>query len=145
VTAGGPLAWIGVLALAACAAAPPSGPTAGAAGDGGAPLTGTRWVGVVEGNADPRTLPRLEFAAAGRLSGYTGCNMLSGTWEERDGAPSVGRLLTTKRMCAGPEGEVERRFLRALGEGTRARREPGRLVFTGPGGERFEFTPAAVS
>ena len=68
------------LGLAACASPPGQGPAAAAA-----PLAGTRWVGVVEGNADAQALPRLEFAAGGRLAGYTGCNMMSGSWREEGG------------------------------------------------------------
>ncbi|HSJ97889.1 MAG TPA: META domain-containing protein [Myxococcota bacterium] len=129
------------LFLAACAATPVAPPSA--AGAPGAGLAGTRWVGVVEPAADPRTLPRLEFVGEGRVTGYTGCNMLSGSWRMEGGEARLGPLATTKRMCLGPEGEVEQRFLRALGEGSRGRREGERLVFTGAGGARFEFARAS--
>jgi heat shock protein HslJ len=55
----------------------------------------------------------------------------------------IGPVITTKRMCAGPEGEVERRLIAALGG--HAVREGGKLVLHGPGGARFEFTPAQAS
>lgn len=129
------------LGLAACAAT--IEPVALAAGASvPTSLVGTRWVGVAEG-ADPRSLPRLEFVRDGRLTGYTGCNLMSGTWRLDAGEIRLGPIVATKRMCIGPEGEVERRFLASTGG--RVLREAGRLVLSGPGGARFEFTPAAAS
>ncbi len=141
------LQWLCVLGLAACAADPSSGGGAprAAAAPAAASVAGTRWVGIVDAGADHRTLPRLEFVREGRLAGYTGCNMLSGAWKMEDGAVRVGALATTKRMCVGPEGEYERRMLAAMGEGARGVREGDRLVFTGPGGARFEFREAAAT
>lgn len=106
-------------------------------------LVGTRWVGVVAGNPDPRSLPRLEFTTAERVTGYTGCNMMNGGWRMEGGSIRIGPIVATKRACVGPENEIERRLSAAL-SGT-VTREGDRLVFTGPGGERFEFTPAAAS
>ena len=128
------------IALAACAATPPLAPDADASVPSS--LAGTRWVGISEG-ADPRSLPRLEFVRDGRLTGYTGCNLMSGTWRLEAGEIRLGPIVATKRMCIGPEAEVERRFLASTGG--RVLREAGRLVFSGPGGARFEFTPAPVS
>lgn len=131
-------------ALAACAQLPPA-PSASMSPAPESGIAGTRWVGVVGEGADHRTLPRLEFVREGRLSGYTGCNMLSGAWTMQGDEVRVGPLVTTKRYCLGPEGEVEKRFLAALADGGRGRREGGRLVFTGPKGERFEFEQAAAT
>ena len=129
------------LGLSGCAAATQT--AAPAAGPSLPPsLVGTRWVGVAEG-ADPRSLPRLEFVRDGRLTGYTGCNLMSGTWRLEAGEIRLGPIVATKRMCIGPEGEVERRFLASTGG--RVLREGGRLVLSGPGGARFEFTPAQAS
>lgn len=131
------------MGLAACAAPPQApGGAARAAAQPPAPLGGTRWVGVVPEPVDARLLPRLEFIATGRVAGYTGCNMLSGTWKPEGAAGIMGPLITTKRMCLGPEGEVEKRFVRALGEGSRVARDGDRLVAIGPDGSRFEFTEA---
>jgi heat shock protein HslJ len=131
-------------ALWACAAQPPSG--GAASGAATMTLAGTRWVGVTAGKAaDPRTVPRLEFVGGGRLTGFTGCNLLSGTWKMDGAQVRIGMLATTKRFCAGPEGETEKRFLAAVSEGRGGKREANRLVFTGPGGERFEFEEAAAT
>jgi len=135
------------LALGACAGAPqaeaPSRAAAEAPAAAPLSLTGTRWIGVVEGSPDPRSLPRLEFVTSERVAGYTGCNMMSGGWRMEGGAVRVGPLVSTKRACVGPESEIERRVVAALA-GT-VKREGDRLVFTGAGGERFEFMPAQAS
>ena len=135
------------LALGACAGAPqaeaPSRAAAEAPAAAPLSLTGTRWIGVVEGSPDPRSLPRLEFITSERVAGYTGCNMMSGGWRMEGGAVRVGPLVSTKRACVGPESEIERRVVAALA-GT-VKREGDRLVFTGAGGERFEFMPAQAS
>jgi len=135
------------LALGACANAPqaeaPSRAPAAAPVAAPLSLTGTRWIGVVEGSPDPRSLPRLEFVTSERVAGYTGCNMMSGGWRMEGGAVRVGPLVSTKRACVGPESEIERRVVAALA-GT-VKREGDRLVFTGAGGERFEFMPAQAS
>jgi heat shock protein HslJ len=133
------LEMICAMGLAACATAPGSGPAAAA------PLEGTRWVGVVEGSPDPRALPRIEFSAGGRMAGFTGCNMMSGTWTEEGGAVRFGPIIATKRFCAGPEGEFEKRLMAAMGPSARATRSGDRLVLKGPGGATFEFKPAAAS
>jgi len=135
------------LALGACANAPqaeaPSRAPAAAPVAAPLSLTGTRWIGVVEGSPDPRSLPRLEFVTSERVAGYTGCNMMSGGWRMEAGTVRVGPLVSTKRACVGPESEIERRVVAALA-GT-VKREGDRLVFTGAGGERFEFMPAQAS
>jgi heat shock protein HslJ len=102
-------------------------------------------MGVVPAPADPRTIPRLEFVTEGRLSGFTGCNMMSGTWRTEGGEVRLGSLATTKRFCVGPEGETEKRVLAAMGENARVTREGGKLVLVGTGGARFEFVEAAAS
>ena len=137
------------MAVASCADAPapkaeaPAARAPAPAPSIGASLSGTRWLGVVAGNPDPRTLPRLEFVNAERVTGYTGCNMLNGGWRVEGATIRMGPLVTTKRACIGPEDDVERRLLASLGGVVT--REGDRLVFTGANGERFEFTPAAAS
>jgi heat shock protein HslJ len=140
---------MGALGLAACASQPATqvahaAATAAATAPAAAlPLAGTRWIGVVEGTPDPRTLPRLEFINATRITGFTGCNLLSGAWHMEGAEVRVGPIAMTKRACAGAEGEVERRVVAAFGG--RVAREGERLVFIAPTGERFEFTPAQAS
>jgi heat shock protein HslJ len=131
-----------LLGVAACVAAPREGAPQRSP-EPPASLVGTRWVGVVDAGADPRTLPRLEFIREGRLTGYTGCNLMSGAWRVEGDEVRLGPIVTTKRLCVGPEAEVERRLLAAI-QG-RVTREGERLVAAVPGGARFEFTRAQVS
>lgn len=141
--------WLCALGLAACAS--PSGPVAAAgaapratAASPAAPasMVGTRWKGIAAAGTDERHLPWLEFVVEGRLSGFTGCNLLHGAWRNEGGMVRLGPLVTTKRGCAGPEGDIERRVLAVLTAQARVTREGGRLVFTAPDGQRFEFVEA---
>ena len=122
--------WMWLVGLAACGAAPATGGS----------LSGTRWVGVVDKSVDANSTPRLEFVGEGRVSGYTGCNMLSGTWSMEGAQVRFGSVATTKRACLGPGGDMEKRLMAVLGGEAKARREGARLVLEGPGGARFEFT-----
>lgn len=142
------LLWMCVLGLSACAAAPgdsggPTRPVSAAAQGAAAPgYAGTRWVGVVEAGIDAAAAPRLEFLDGGRVAGFTGCNMLSGAWRMEGTELRLGSIATTKRMCLGPAGEIEKRLVAALGAEASVRREGAKLVLIGPAGARFEFTQA---
>jgi heat shock protein HslJ len=130
----GLLGVVSLATIAACVAATPAAsPTPEAS-----PLAGTRWKGVVDSSTDPRAVPWLEFAP-GRLSGFSGCNLLSGTWREEGGQIRLGALAATKRACVGPASELEARVLAAVSDRARVTREGAKLVFSGPAGERFEF------
>jgi heat shock protein HslJ len=98
---------------------------------------------VVDG-AEAESLPRLELAEGGKLSGYTGCNMMSGTWRQEGGEARFGPIISTKRFCLGAGGEIEKRLMAAFAPGARGVREDGKLVLIAPGGARFEFRPAAA-
>ncbi len=124
--------WIVTLAASACAAA--------LAPD--AQVAGKQWVARADGIDDAKQQPRLEFVRDGRLTGYTGCNRLSGAWRVEDGAVRFGALATTKRACLGPAGDAEKRLLAALGERSRVSVERGKLVIQGAGGERVELVEA---
>lgn len=141
-TLGRSLLGIWLVGLCACAAAP-----AGSVGAAKRPpaLTGTRWIGVVDASIDPRAVPRLEFVGEGRLTGFTGCNLLSGSWTMDGDEARLGPVATTKRMCLGAEGEIEKRVLAVLIDRSRITREGGKLILLGPRGERFEFVPAAAT
>ncbi len=100
-------------------------------------------MGVVDAAVDSRVTPWLEFLAEGRVSGFTGCNLLNGGWKSEGGQVRIGPLAMTKRGCMGPADDLERRVLAAVNEQARVTREGGKLVMVGPSGERFEFTEAA--
>ena len=125
------------LLLGGCAA-PAAAPRAAEAASS---LAGTSWVGVIDPAVDKNAVPRIEFAP-GRLTGFTGCNMMSGAWSAEADAARVSGVVATKRMCLGAGNDVEQRVLAALAAGSRVTRERDRLVFTSPSGARFEFTRA---
>lgn len=129
------------LAVAGCTNLPSSSSAGAGAPVTVASLSGTKWVGVAPEGTDPRHLPRLEFVKEGRLSGFTGCNLMSGSWIAEGGSVRLGPIATTKRFCVGPEMDLEKKLLAALGDGARLSREGARLVLTGPSGARYEFIP----
>jgi putative lipoprotein len=134
------LAALAALGIAACAAAPPPA----MAPAQGASLVGTRWVGVLGGIQDANSLPRIEFVTDSRLTGYTGCNMMNGSWKLEGGQVRLGPIATTKRACVGPGDLVERRVTAAMTDG-RIFREGANLVFIGSTNERFVFAPAGAN
>jgi heat shock protein HslJ len=134
---------VAALLLAACASAQAPDPAPAAAAPP-ATFTGTRWVGVVEEPADPRSTPRLEFVGEGRMSGYTGCNMFSGDWSMDGATVRFGRMAMTKRLCLSPTREVEKRFVAALRDGSRGTRAGDKLVIEAPDGARFELREAGA-
>ena len=127
--------------VASCAAPAPTAPTPAAKAGAldAASLQGTRWRGAYGPEVDERNAPRLEFVTEGRVSGFTGCNLLHGAWKSEGGRVHVGPLVTTKRGCVGPDQEIERRVVAALNEKSTVSREGAKLVFTTPAGDRVEF------
>ena len=133
------MALLAAWAIAGCAAVP--GGTGAAPAAEPASLAGTRWVGVLPAGADPRHAPRLEFSGAGRVNGFTGCNMMSGGYSVEGGRVKLGPIMATKRFCVGPEMDYEKQVLAAMGQDAVGERRGDRLVFTAPGG-RYEFLAA---
>ena len=116
----------GALALCACATPAKSNPS----------VADTRWAAKGETSVDPRQVPRLQFLAEGKLTGYTGCNRMAGAWRLEGDEIKVSELSSTKRACLGPGAEVERRFTTALGG--RINLEGEKLVVSS-GNERVEL------
>jgi heat shock protein HslJ len=106
------------------------------------PLVGTRWIAVVDSKIEPGSTPWIEFVTQERLSGFSGCNLLNGTWRNEGGQVRIGSLAMTKRGCIGPAGDLEQRVLKSLNDQGRVTREGSKLLVTGPGGERLEFKQA---
>ncbi|MFJ4874434.1 META domain-containing protein [Streptomyces sp. NPDC088745] len=132
-----------------------------------APLAGTRWTvtsfsdrktvdgggggdgGGGDGGSTASTVPadlagkaHLTFGKDGSLSGRTGCNSLTGTAKESGGKLVLGRVATTRRMCQGAAGEVEKKILKVL-TGTVSYTVDGRaLSLTSPAGAGLEATAA---
>ncbi len=120
------------LAVAACAASVTDGAPSS--------LEGTRWILAGEKAGDAEA-PRVEFTDKGRLNGYTGCNMLAGSYK-REGDQLEIIAVTTRRACPGPGAERESRLLAVLADRPRLTLGPGQLVLTGQKGGRAEFEAA---
>lgn len=90
-----------------------------------APLTGTSWkvTGLVSGSTASSLPPGTEnkahftFAKDGSVEGNLGCNSFHGKAEVSGSKLTFGPLTSTRKMCAGPEMELERALLGVL-EGT---------------------------
>jgi len=119
----------------ACAAAPPEPPRAAAAPDP-VSLAGTGWN--VPGAANPSATPRLEFSTSGRVTGFTGCNMLTGSYTF-DGDRLEVAAATTKRACIGAGNETEALMLAILAGRPRASISGNKLILTTPDGKRLEL------
>lgn len=91
-------------------------------------LAGTDWRLVsfgpagAETNVVAGTTVSIKFGEDDRVSGSTGCNAYSGTYEVRGDTISFGRLISTRRACLDQNAnEQERRFLAALEAANRFR------------------------
>jgi len=124
------------LLVTACAAASPETPRATAPMPEPVTLAGTGWN--VPGAANPSATPRLEFSASGRVTGFTGCNMLTGSYTF-DGDRLEVAAATTKRACIGAGNETEALMLAILAGRPRAAITGSKLILTTPDGKRLEL------
>jgi heat shock protein HslJ len=62
--------------------------------------------------------PHLVFSSEGRVSGSTGCNRLSGSFEQGADSFRFKQMITTKIGCPPPVHAMERAFLQVLGATT---------------------------
>ncbi|UYQ63098.1 META domain-containing protein [Streptomyces peucetius] len=110
-----------------------------------APLVGTRWTvnSLVSGDT-AASLPAgaedkayLTFGKDGSVAGSLGCNRFTSTAEVSEDSITFGRLAATKKLCEGPEMDLERKMVKVF-EGTVAYELNHRsLTLTGPDGEGF--------
>ncbi|WP_369687668.1 META domain-containing protein [Streptomyces somaliensis] len=90
-----------------------------------APLEGTRWSveTLVEGGtaaslpAGVRGRPHLTVGADGTARGNLGCNNFTATVKTDGDELTFGSLTVTRRMCAPPQNELERKLYGTLGGG----------------------------
>ena len=128
------------LMLPACVGAHPQGPLP-------ADLAGINWAAkTVAGQPVPDDIAvTLEFAAADRIGGRSGCNRYTGPIREVGGRLEVGPLATTRMACPPPQMAMETAFLAALTGAQRLRRDNGALVVEPAGGgaptRLLPFTP----
>ncbi|MFI2369993.1 META domain-containing protein [Streptomyces sp. NPDC018833] len=91
-----------------------------------APLIGTRWTvdSLVSGET-ATSLPagtegkaHLTIAEDGTVGGSLGCNRFSSTAKVSGDSITLGRLASTRKLCPGPEMDLERELVKVLGQGT---------------------------
>lgn len=96
---------------------------AGPAPAGGSPLRGEWRVTELDGEKlkDGESGLLLAFAEDGRVSGFAGCNRLTGRYEAADAALHFSAIGLTRMACPAPSMAVESRFVAALGAVASAR------------------------
>ncbi|MER6995189.1 META domain-containing protein [Streptomyces sp. NPDC000410] len=115
-----------------------------------APLVGTRWsVTALLAGEVATSLPagtekkaHLTFGKDGSVRGSLGCNTFNGTAKVSESGSTItfGRLSTTRRMCPGPEMDLERELAQVLkGEVTYEVRHRG-LSLTAANGKGLSAT-----
>ncbi len=92
-------------------------------------LAGSEWG--VEGE----DLPFIQFGSDGRVSGNSGCNRFTGSYEAaEDGSIKIGPLAATRMACPEPAMSAEAKFLSALDAARRYERDGIRLSLRGEDG-----------
>jgi heat shock protein HslJ len=82
-------------------------------------ITGKEWVAVEVDNEkitqqDTSRLPNLKLAE-GKISGYSSCNRMHGTYTLEKGKISFGAIAVTKMFCFDTK-DLEDKFLKAISE-----------------------------
>jgi heat shock protein HslJ len=139
-------ALLPLLALALLAACKPERAALGQALSGKPPviagtLAGT-WViaDLNGGGAPPRVTMMFDPGDHGtsRVSGNSGCNRFSGSWQQTGATLKFGQIAGTMRACEGPGMDVEQRFLAALAAVTKViYTEAGDAILAAPDGRRI--------
>jgi heat shock protein HslJ len=74
----------------------------------------------------------------GRVSGRSGCNRFTGSWQQDGATIRLGPLAGTKMACTPVLMEIEQRFLAALGAVTRVTyTEAGEAILAAPDGRKL--------
>jgi putative lipoprotein len=107
-------------------------------------LAGTlagRWqVADVNGGGVPAGSPMLAFADSGDISGSTGCNRVSGHWQQHGASISIGPLAGTRKACPGPAMAAEAQLLAVLQAATSLRfAANGTAQLMAPDGRRLSL------
>ena len=88
----------------------------------------------------PNNPPTIDFDAAGRVAGFTGCNRFSGGFSSASaGALKFTPLASTRMMCMGASNTLETAFLKILQGATRYTRDATTLkIFSSAGTLTFK-------
>ncbi|MEE1754158.1 META domain-containing protein [Streptomyces sp. SP18CS02] len=118
-----------------------------------APLAGTEWkVDSLTSGETATSLPsgtegkaHFVFAKDGTVRGSLGCNSFTSTTTTDGSTITFGRVATTRRLCPGPEMDLERALLKAMAGKVRYTIEHRTLTLTAPNGSGFAAEAADVS
>jgi len=122
--------------LGACTTSTPMNDTVLAVGSSHAKLAGTSW----QWDSGQSNYPHITFLANGHIRGSTGCNAISGVYEEtsdiKDGRHvlKLGELITTEMACLNGM-ETEAAFLQKLGNASTFKLSGDRLRLYSTSGE----------
>ncbi len=107
-------------------------------------LTGNNWVlnslvgNSLDGSMFSGGLPFLDFMDEGRLSGFTGCNNFSGSFDLESSEIKINPGAMTKKAC---EGEGEDKFLSALSKVNNYKVARNKLTLMDGATELLGFAP----
>lgn len=92
-------------------------------------LVGSAWLAreLAPANAPLRAVPRLQFLSPTQLGGSGGCNGFGGPVKVEAGQWQIGPLASTRKLCLGPEMDVEKQFFARIERVRAARLADGRL------------------
>ncbi|WP_336324114.1 META domain-containing protein [Streptomyces lavendofoliae] len=110
-----------------------------------APLVGTKWTvnSLVSGRAATSLPPGTEgratlvFGKDGSVRGTLGCNQFSAAVTTDGSTMTFGRVTTTRKLCAGPQMELEQALLATMKGKVRYAIEHRGLTVTAAGGTGF--------
>ncbi|MFF8292806.1 META domain-containing protein [Streptomyces sp. NPDC016309] len=110
-----------------------------------APLTGTRWTvdSLIAGKAATSLPPGTEgkaslvFGKDHSVRGNLGCNQFSASVTSDRGTLTFGRVVTTRKLCAGPAMELEQALLKVMKGKVGYVIDHRSLTVTAPGGTGF--------
>ena len=111
----------------------------------GRKLAGPKWTvtslldGEAASSVPSGVLAVLTFSDDGKVSGNTGCNILTGDAKVNGDKVTFGQMITTKRMCIEPAGPVEGHVLSVVQGEVSWRIDGDRLVLTHPSGAGLEL------
>ncbi|KQQ99440.1 META domain-containing protein [Deinococcus sp. Leaf326] len=93
---------------------------------------------------DGPSAPTLRVAPGGRVSGHTGCNLLSGSATLEGSQLRMQNLGVTRRGCSGAVATVETAYLRVLSQVVRYRVQGQTLTLYARGAQRLVFQAGAA-
>jgi heat shock protein HslJ len=112
-------------------------------------LTSVKWTvdtlvtGEVASSVPQGGEAHLTFSGDGKVTGNTGCNQLNGEAKQDGDKIVFGAIGTTKMLCQGDAGELEKQVLAVLQGPVTMKIDAKRLILTHPSGKGLQLTATA--